>query len=463
MASKQTGKRSGRRPGLLEHVAKPETLALSGDQEAAWIEVIHKMEQVYADLIHYEVELEEKNVALEEAQQFIASVLSSMSDALIVCDQQGRIEQVNHALEQLTGRSASDLQGESFEDLFAETSRPLVASFPAKIREGAVHDCELGLKGRGEEVIPLATNCTSRYDHHGRLVGMVLIGRPVGELRRAYEALNTAHTELREAQFKLIQSEKMASLGRLVAGVAHELNNPISFVYGNVHTLKRYGERLKRYLAAVHGGADEHQLQQLREELRIDRLLQDLDSLIEGTLEGAERTRDIVQDLRRLSANDRSKNEVFDFGEVIKRAVAWATKGAKRPLTVHYDFSQPLMVKGNVGQLHQVVVNLVQNALDATQGCSDPSLDITGSVEQGRVMVSFSDNGPGISKDDLLKIFDPFFTTKPVGQGTGLGLSISYGIVEDHGGELDVANGEEGGAVFRVGLPYYGEKFEVES
>lgn len=451
-SSKQT-KQSTR---LLEQISQGGDLNLTGLQESAWIEVVHKMDEVYADLIHYEVELEDKNSALEEAHKLIASVLSSMSDVLIVCNERGRVEQVNRALEELTGRSIADLLHQPFQDLFEQSSQALVESFPEKIRAGGVHDCELGLLDRNGEIIPLATNCTSRYDHEGRLAGMVLIGRPVGELRRAYEALHKAHQELQEAQSKLIQSEKMASLGRLVAGVAHELNNPISFVYGNVHSLKRYGERLKKYLSAVHEGMESDALQALREELRIDRIMQDLESLIAGTLEGAERTRDIVEDLRRFSTSNRDKSKVFNLSQVIHTAVQWARKGSKQNLLVNFDIPDDIPVKGNAGQIHQVILNLVQNAMDATDRVSEAMLDIKAQVMDNKVRIQFHDNGPGIDDEHLLKVFDPFYTTKPVGEGTGLGLSISYGIIEDHAGKLEVRNHPDGGAVFEIELPVHG-------
>ena len=138
-----------------------------------------------------------------------------MTDVLIVCDEQGRIQQVNTALEALTDRCEADLIGQTLSSLCVQESRMLVDGFLDKIRSDAVHDCEITLCSADGRPAPLAMNCTSRYDQRGRLVGMVLIGRPVGELRRAYQALNTAHQELQQVQQQLVQSEKMASLARL--------------------------------------------------------------------------------------------------------------------------------------------------------------------------------------------------------------------------------------------------------
>ena len=421
--------------------------------EDAWIEVIRKMDETYAELVHYQVELEQKNSALEDSQRFIASVLASMTDVLIVCDVEGRVQQVNQALEELVGRSEAELHGRSFLELMAPSSRAEAEGFGARIRRAAVHDCEVALIGQDGDEAPLAMNCTSRYDYRGRLVGMVLIGRPVGDLREAYRALEFAYTQLKQAQTRLIGAEKMASLGRLVAGVAHELNNPISFVYGNVHALSRYRQRLLRYCEAVDGSDPSDELMTLKQELRIDPLLADLEPLIKGTLEGAERVRDIVQDLKRFSSGQPGASAEFDLVHVIRTAVHWVTKGRRRDLVTVMELPEQLSVTGHPGQLHQVVMNLVQNALDAMQERDSARLEVAAGLGEHGVWLSLRDTGPGIAEADLLKVMDPFFTTKPVGQGTGLGLSISYGILQDHGGELSLENHPEGGLIARVLLP----------
>ena len=240
------------------------------------------------------------------------------------------------------------------------------------IRTEAIHDCELNLLGV-DATVPLAVNCSSRYDHRGRLLGMVLIGRPVGELRRAYERLNRAHEDLKNAQQQLLHSEKLASLGRLVAGVAHELNNPISFVYGNVHALKRYAERLQIYLQAVERERPEPALARLREDLRIDRIRDDLDSLIDGTLEGAERVRDIVQDLRQFSGSQEKQETAFELEALVRSAVHWVVRGCRDRPRVEFRIEGPVRLRGQPGQIHQVVMNLVQNAVDAMRAATAPS------------------------------------------------------------------------------------------
>lgn len=282
---------------------------------------------------------------------------------------------------------------------------------------------------------------------------MVLIGRPVGELRRAYRDLNDAHEELKQTQLQLVHTEKMASLGRLVAGVAHELNNPISFVFGNVHSLKRYGDRLIRYLNAVDAGEGPQALQQLRSDLKIDRILADMGSLTDGTLEGAQRVSDIVKDLRRYSASREESVSVFDITEVIRTAAQWVVKASRIKPVVTFDLPDQLEVEGRKGHVHQILVNLVQNAGDVMEGMDDPRLEISCRVKADSVVIRVRDHGPGIPDEDLGKIFDPFYTTKPVGKGTGLGLYISYGLATNLGGDLRIENYPEEGAVFTLEVP----------
>lgn len=442
---------AGRRPGVeADHPAAE----LGEVGEAMWLDVIHKMDEVYSDLLQYEVALEEKNARLEESQQFIVSVLTSMSDIMVVCDRNGVIEDVNRSLVDFCGREAEALRGTRLVDLFAdEAARAHLRELLAGFGDSAVHDCELSLVARDGSAVPVSLNCTPRFSAVGKTLGVVITGRPVGELRKAYQALRHAHEELKRTQQQLLHSEKMASLGRLVAGVAHELNNPISFVLGNVHVLERYAQRLGRYLGAVHAGPQSAALRALRAELRIDRLLADLPSLIEGTVEGAERTRDIVDGLKRFSAVDRDESRPFDLVAVVERAVAWVCKGGREDFRVVCDLPGELMVRGSAGQLQQVVMNLVENARDATADRAQPRLSIRATVADGNVELVFHDNGPGVPAEHLTRVFDPFFTTKPVGKGTGLGLAISYGIVERHHGRLTVANGAQGGAVFMLTLP----------
>src|SRR3989339_2260579 len=432
---------------------------LEGVTEDTWLDVIHKMEEVYSKLVTDEVELEEKNAQLEQSQQFIFSLLSSMSDVLIACNQDGLIEESNAALCELVGRSEQDLLGTPVPDLLADAQsvqRWQLAMYHAAAHEVAV--VELNLRDAQGLPVPVDMSCTPRHNSTGRQVGRALVGRPLGELKRAYHQLREAHDALKLAQQQLLHSEKMASLGRLVAGVAHELNNPISFVLGNVHVLQRYGTRLGRYLEAVHQLDLPAPIQALRQELRIDTLVNDLPSLMEGTLEGAQRTADIVDGLKRFSSASQGKITPVELNAVVERAIHWVQKGTAPNFEIQWTRGPDCHVSGNAGQLLQVMMNLIQNAADAANantsaGAAAPQLRISLTQQDRQVQLRFSDNGPGIAAAHLSRIFDPFFTTKSIGKGTGLGLSISYGLVQQHGGHLTCANLPEGGAEFTLVLP----------
>ncbi|KPG00835.1 histidine kinase [Rhodopseudomonas sp. AAP120] len=437
---------------LIDRVGPHLLSPFDGDQEAAWIEVIRKMDEVYADLLRYETDLEEKNTALEEAQAFISSVIESVSDILIVCDRNGVVLQVNPAAVRLLGSPAEALLSRSLADLVDPPDRaPIEALLRApSAAETVALEIRFATAAGASDLY--AINGATRCDPAGARVGTVLTGRPIGELRRAYEALHTAHSELQRAQRQLVEQEKMASLGRLVAGVAHELNNPISFIYGNIHTLERYRERMSAYLTAIHHNADPAEVERLRRELKIDALLADYASLIEGTLEGAMRVSDVVKNLRRLSFPKSGETQRVDVDRVVRTAARWAARAKPGHVELSFDVAPDVAVVGNEGQFHQIIVNLVDNALDALRGHAEPCIAIAAQRAGDEVVITVSDNGPGLADGLIDKIFEPFFTTKPVGEGTGLGLWISYGIAREHGGTLAASNRPGGGAVFTLTL-----------
>ena len=367
----------------------------------------------------------------------------------------GVIRETNKALEELTGHDADYFKGRSLQSLISNQTLPIVQDFPEKVSSNkTISDCEVSILNSKNEQTELAVNCSPRYDHRGRLVGMVLIGRPVGELRRAYAALDKAHHNLRNAQRQLIGSEKMAALGRLVAGVAHELNNPISFVFGNMHALKRYGDSITRYLKALDDDSvDADALVALRTKLKIDKIASDISPLVEGTLEGAERVSDIVQDLRRFSSGKKEAPETFDLIQIVRTAVEWVSKTVGGRPIVTFNCSGPFPISARKGHVHQIIVNLVQNAFDVMADQDEPRIIIGCEKKDGDVLISVRDFGPGILPKDMPHIFEPFFTAKPIGEGTGLGLYISYGLADEQGGSIVAENHPEGGAVFTLKLP----------
>ncbi|HIP68884.1 MAG TPA: PAS domain-containing protein [Chromatiales bacterium] len=419
-----------------------------------WVDVIQRMESTYTELVQHQIELEEKNAELKDTQRFIESIISSISDALIVCDINGIILQVNKALEKALNKSSAELTGQPLATLIDEKHQAIITEFPEHIRSGSIIDCEIDLIDRLDNNVPMAINCSARFDHKNRLSGFVVTGRPLGELRKAYSQLQQSHNDLKSAQQQLIQSEKLASLGRLVAGVAHELNNPISFLYANMHALQGYEEKFKTYIDAIHNNASTEEREKLRKELKIDRIMNDIEPLVEGSLEGAERVSDIVKNLRKFATPQEGRKQVFDLTHVIERATSWVLKASNSKPEIITDYPECLELLNSEGHVHQILINLIQNAIDAIEHVKNPQLHISVRIKNNKVDISIQDNGPGISTQDIIKIFDPFFTTKAVGSGTGLGLYISYELAtEQCNGDLNAISHNNKGAEFVLSLP----------
>ncbi len=259
----------------------------------------------------------------------------------------------------------------------------------------------------------------------------------IAQLNETLEARVEERTrELRETQDQLVHSEKIKSLGQLVAGIAHELNNPIGFVHANLKLLDEYVQRLLDERAR---GAD------------TTRTRRAIERLLSRSREGTERVKKIVEDLRVFSRADHAELQEANLNREIDRTLTLMEPRLKDGIRVVRDYSPLPTVRCHPGQLAQVFMNLVMNACDA-MGRQGEIRVRTGKTAWG-VRLEFEDDGPGIPPEARSRIFDPFFTTKPVGQGTGLGLSLSHGIVERHGGRIRVEDAASGGARFVVELP----------
>ena len=275
------------------------------------------------------------------------------------------------------------------------------------------------------------------------------------QLRAANEELASAYRDLQSTQMQLIQREKMASVGQLVAGVAHELNNPIGFIYSNVGMLEDFVGRLRGMLDVFQTAALPEPVraaaQERREALKVDYALRYLDSMIQGIREGAERSRKIVRDLRVFARGQDEVWQSVDLHEEIESSLTLLSHILKDRVTVERRFGALPAVECIRSQMDQVFLNLLANAGQAMTGPG--RITITTALDGGHAVVTIADSGPGIPAAILGQIFDPFFTTKPVGEGTGLGLSISYEIVKKHGGELRAESPATGGAVFTLRIP----------
>jgi two-component system NtrC family sensor kinase len=274
--------------------------------------------------------------------------------------------------------------------------------------------------------------------------------------------LEKAYAELKEAQLQIFQQEKMASIGQLAAGVAHEINNPMGFISSNLGTLNKYIERLAEFIAAgdrTPGSGDgsmvTENLHDLRKRLKVDFVLEDSRQLIAESQDGAGRVRRIVQDLKSFSRVDLAECALMDLNESMETTINIAWNEIKYVATLKREFGPIPQIKCHPQQLNQVFLNLLVNAahaLEEQQGI----ITIHTWSEDDNVFVSVADTGCGIPEEIRQRIFEPFFTTKEVGKGTGLGLSISYDIIRKHDGEITVTSQVGVGSTFTVRLPING-------
>lgn len=268
--------------------------------------------------------------------------------------------------------------------------------------------------------------------------------------------LKRAYRKLKNTQAQLIHSEKMASLGQLVAGVAHELNNPINFIYSNLDHLQDYINRMKRvlqiYSITIPSNKTEVELlENAKKEVELDYILEDLDKLIQAFYDGAERTKDLLWNLRNFSRSDDREPHEVDVHKCIENSLALLAHIYKHRVILHRNYGNIPTIMAYASHLNQVFMNLLANAGEAIQGKGD--VWITTYSQGDNVITTIKDNGKGIPKKFINKIFDPFFTTKVRGEGMGLGLSISYSIIEKHKGKIEVESHEGMGTTFTIKLP----------
>ncbi len=279
------------------------------------------------------------------------------------------------------------------------------------------------------------------------------------QVRRSHDELATAYDELRDAQAQLAHADKMAALGTLVAGVAHEINNPVSFIHSSIDLISRsiadLRDLLDRHLAAA---AADSAMGQLRGEVDSDERFATLLENAAICRDGAQRAARIVQDLRSFSRPATDGREPTDLHESIEQSLRLLQGELHGRITIEREFGEIPLVLCNAGQMSQVFLNLLANAVQAIPDKGTIAVRTSNGGDQ--VIVSVADTGPGMSADTRDKIFDPFFTTKEVGRGTGLGLSIVRSLVRSHGGEISVASAPGDGTTFTVSLPTNGAPHE---
>jgi two-component system NtrC family sensor kinase len=279
------------------------------------------------------------------------------------------------------------------------------------------------------------------------------------ELYSSMQALENTLENLKSSQNQLIQTEKMASLGVLAAGVAHEINNPIGYITSNFNSLKIGIEDIQEFINEMQTTINSDlSLEEIKStwEKSIQKydlifLLEDFSDLSNETSEGLERVKQIVADLRTFSREDSAEKVIVDINDTLRAAINILENQTKYHAKITTDYSDIPKILGFSGKLNQVFTNLISNANQAVD--DNGSINISTKTTNKWILISVADNGHGITDENLKQLFTPFFTTKPIGEGTGLGLSISHGIIKEHGGNILVSSQPEVGTTFTVQIP----------
>lgn len=475
---------------------------------------------------------------VQEKITFLAGIVDHASESVIATDQNGKIIYANPATEKIYEYAKEELVGKELEIINAELYRERIQKeiYEAALC-GEVWQGELLNRRKDGKVFYTSTFVSKMVDKNGDFIALVWFQRDVTQRKRYQEEmiriekekaetlrilhenesainkslnkarrelleknlelekrtfelekekkrLKEAYVKLNQMQSQLLQSEKLASLGQLAAGVAHELNNPISFVNSNLGTLSEYVKEIKKLLEkyekmeriikvenpafrqaqggelsrTTEGGEDKskeklsQEIDELKEQIDLDFVLGDFDKIISESQEGTQRVKSIVQNLRDFSHVDKGEFKFADINQGIESTLNIVWNELKYKAEVIKEYGDIPQIECLPQQLNQVFMNLLLNAAQAitTHG----EIRIRTYQATNNVVVEISDTGIGIPKDNLPRIFEPFFTTKEVGKGTGLGLSVAYGIVQKHNGKIEVESEVNKRTTFRVILPY---------
>ncbi|RMH72282.1 MAG: PAS domain S-box protein [Cyanobacteria bacterium J007] len=435
--------------------------------------------------------------ALEQSYNLLQAITEGTADPIFLKDLQGHYITINSAGAAIMGKPADEIIGKSDTDLLTpESARQIAKNDRRVMMEGQTQRVEESIVPRSNHgEIPAARTylCTKSVyrSARGNIIGLIGVARDISdrveaeatlrktverlhqtsqELQEKNQQLETALSELQRTQTQLIQTEKMSSLGQMVAGIAHEINNPVNFIYANLDHAQDY---LQDLLALVdlygqHEPGTVPEIREMAEEIELEFLREDLPKLLVSMKVGADRIREIVRNLRNFSRLDEAQMKQVDIHEGLESTLSilqnrFKAQDRRPEIALIKEYGNLPKVECYPGQLNQVFMNLLNNAIDALD-LKDPPHQITietreiapsaGSEGFEAIAIRIADNGPGMSAEIQARLFDPFFTTKPVGKGTGLGMAISYQIVvERHGGQIECVSEPGRGTEFTVTIP----------
>ncbi|MDH4869983.1 ATP-binding protein [Pseudomonas sp. BN515] len=403
------------------------------------------------------------------------ALVEQIEVGVIVLDPGLHVLHWNEFVSQRSGKALGPAVGQLLTYVFPEADTPRLAQMVAKARDQGLHAythwredpylIQLPYSPEGQ-VTPLRLQSTLLFpfDCQGeRCFGLLLydtteFARSNEQLAAALNALGSKQLEqeqlihkLEKANAQLLQSEKLAAIGQLAAGVAHEINNPIGYVFSNLKTLSGYVNDLLRIVDAVDGVGSLEELQQLKRSLEYDYIRNDVEALIHESEDGIERVKKIITALKDFSHIEEEEFHAADLHKGFDSTLNLVNNELKYKAEVVREYGELPLVECIPSQINQVVMNLLINAAHAIESFGRITLR---SGHQGDwIWLEVEDNGKGIDPSILNRIYEPFFTTKPVGKGTGLGLALSYNIVQKHNGRIEVVSHPGHGTRFRVWLP----------
>jgi len=422
-----------------------------------------------------------------ESLKALHIIFNSVYDAIFIHDRDGRIYDLNNMALELFGisreealnlRLAPDLSSpeSSLEDFRLIWESVLAGEpqlFEWKARRPHLDECfdvEIFLHmvslNEKETVLATVRDITARKESeralHKSKAELLVNHEKLKMLHQQMEKksleIEAAYAELKTSQATILQQEKMASIGQLAAGVAHEINNPMGFISSNLGTLAKYLERLMEFMAVasaavtrMQDSAEAKEVETARARLKIDYICTDAGELIRESLDGAERVKKIVQDLKGFSRVDETEAKPANINDCLESTLNIVWNELKYKATVRKELGDLPLVVCNPGQLNQVFMNMLVNAAHSIE--KQGEITLKSWCQDDIVCISISDTGCGIPPEVKRRIFEPFFTTKEVGKGTGLGLAITYDIIKKHQGEIVVDSEVGKGTTFTIKIP----------
>ena len=436
----------------------------------SWSDSDQAMLWIFSQIIGNALERRNNDVLVAEGMRQQRAILNNIPDMAWLKDSESRYVAVNESFGTVCGLKPDEVAGKTDYDLWPhKLAEKYVSDDKEVIRSGKRQVFEERISDKDRKETWIETIKTPIYDGSGKIIGTTGIARDVAGRRLAEESLKKvndklrkAYADLQSAQSQILQQEKMASIGQLAAGIAHEVNNPMGFIISNLGSLQKYINRLEEFIKMQtetierlapenpDSGAILETIRENKRSLKLDYILEDSENLIKESLDGADRVKHIVQNLKDFSRIDETEIKLADINQGLESTINIVWNELKYKITLHKDYGDLPLIRCNPGQMNQVFLNILINAAQAIDKQGD--IFVKTWHDNGHVHISISDTGCGIPSDKIRRIFEPFFTTKEVGKGTGLGLSIAYDIVKKHRGSIKVKSAVDKGSVFTITL-----------